>query len=507
VTATSPGAGQELLGLVMSANEKAARALKRQIRRAPIEDKVSIASSLGYPADMPTDALDMVLLAHAKHQQQLCAAAPGAAPVGVPSGPASAPPGGIISSAPGKGGAPRGRAGAGEHAADGGVAECEGLRAALRDAQARLRAAADDRAALADELRKCRAERDRLRDEARAGGGNDAVGSASLPPAPAPAEALEDHVRDLEQERIVLRARVSSAARRNEQLETQVSALQAQLGELARAPRTPPRAHPHAVGAMWDAAALAGLAPPAARSPPGQPPRSPGLWAAPCSPPAVLAVPTQQALPLEEARRLVDDVTVASRTAQWVREHSLARAGAACEYLHLHDGASCAETSEGGGDASSSSGSSSQGLSLGATESDEPCARPHQHAPPHAAYNAHGGARPRPPAPAPALHHYYGGWAGDAAAPERELRDGGGPGGRAAAAARAARQQAADGAPGRAAWRPKPVAIRGIHASGGGGAGGYADIIGKLLGGTGPSAGMRAGLSQASPGAVVSFEP
>ena len=122
MTATSPGAGQELLGLVMSANEKAARALKRQIRRAPIEDKVSIASSLGYPADMPTDALDMVLLAHAKHQQQLCAAAPGAAPVGVPSGPASAPPGGIISSAPGKGGAPRGRAGAGEHAADGGVA-------------------------------------------------------------------------------------------------------------------------------------------------------------------------------------------------------------------------------------------------------------------------------------------------------------------------------------------------------------------------------------------------
>ena len=55
----------------------------------------------------------------------------------------------------------------------------------------------------------------------------------------------------------------------------------------------------------------------------------------------------------------------------------------------------------------------------------------------------------------------------------------------------------------RSAWKPKPVAIGGIRGSGGGG-GGYAEMIGKLLGGSGGSRGASA-MQQG--GGVVSFEP
>ncbi|KAJ1494201.1 hypothetical protein T484DRAFT_2585346 [Baffinella frigidus] len=268
VQATS-NASQELLGLVSTAND---RALKREIRRAPIADKVKVASSLGYPGDMSMDVLDSILLQHIREKKNAPAT----------SGPSSAPPGGVktieaVQAAIGK-----------ESKNDE-----NNLRAALRDAQSRLTAMAEERDRFAEELDQCRAERDQFRDAARCTSANR---STRATPEASLIEALGDKVSGLEQERIVLHARVNNSARRNEKLEQQVAA---QALELARARQEPPRTPEHHAN------------------------NSGGLWAAPCSPadeqPGRTSAPTQQALPLEEARKIVDDVTVASRTAEWVR--------------------------------------------------------------------------------------------------------------------------------------------------------------------------------------------
>ena len=188
---------QELHGLVSTAND---RALKREIRRAPISDKVSVASSLGYPGDMSMDVLDNILLRHAKQTRTATAI----------SGPASAPPGAVKAAL-----ANSALANESKHIET-------NLRAALRDAQSRLKAMAEERDDFAVELEQCRGERDRFRAEAlkRTAPTNR---STRATPESSLIEALGDKVSGLEQERIVLHARVNNSARRNEKLEQQVS--------------------------------------------------------------------------------------------------------------------------------------------------------------------------------------------------------------------------------------------------------------------------------------------
>ena len=188
---------QELHGLVSTAND---RALKREIRRAPISDKVSVASSLGYPGDMSMDVLDNILLRHARQTTTATAI----------TGPASAPPGAVKAAL-----ANSALANESKHVET-------NLRAALCDAQSRLTAVAQERDRFAVELEQCRAERDRFRGEAlkRTAPINR---STRATPESSLIEALGDKVSGLEQERIVLLARVNNSARRSEKLELQVS--------------------------------------------------------------------------------------------------------------------------------------------------------------------------------------------------------------------------------------------------------------------------------------------